>query len=299
MTKLGAILGSPIGHSLSPAMYNSAFPVMGIDATYEAWQVAEAGVEAALERLRGEEMLCMNVTVPDKEKAAQLLGASSRDALDDIATKIGAVNCISKEGDRLIGHNTDQYGFMRSLEEALAKEGAQLEGMRALVLGYRGSARAITYALARKPVASIKIAGRNMEGVSGLAEEASRWSSDIPVSTAGWSEAALIQACETADLVVNCTPVGMRGGEMPDQSPLPEAALRPGLWVYDLVFNPRQTRLLTLAEAAGCYPVGGLEMLVYQAEQSIYHWCGRYGPVDVLMEACLEKLAERDREVQE
>src|SRR5581483_2637112 len=240
MTKRGGIIGNPIAHSLSPAMYTAAFPAMGIDATYEAWRAEDSEVAGYVERLHNEEMLCMNVTVPHKEAVAGLLAASKTDGLDEMASKIGAVNCISKGPDgRLTGHNTDQYGFMRALKEA----GASPAGMKTLVLGYKGSARAVTYALQSESVASITIAGRNAQGVAGLAADVRSWSPGLDVRETAWDRDALTAAASGANLIVNCTPVGMTGGPEPDGSPVPKEALRPGLWVYDLVFNPQDTTL--------------------------------------------------------
>src|SRR3990170_3987647 len=120
--KLLAIVGYPIRHSLSPAIYNATFPAMGIDARYEAWETPPDQLPRAIERLRDAGMMGMNVTVPHKQAVRALL-----DAVDPTAEAIGAVNCIAKDGDWLVGYNTDKYGFVRSLREA----GCDPAGMRA------------------------------------------------------------------------------------------------------------------------------------------------------------------------
>jgi shikimate dehydrogenase len=290
MTKLAAIIGYPIGHSLSPAMYAAAFPAMGIAATYEAWPVAPKDVAKAIERLRGDDMLCMNVTVPHKEAVLPLL-----DEVEPTARAIGAVNCISKATGRLVGHNTDKYGYIRSLREA----GCEPKGLRAVVLGVGGSARAVGFGLLEAGVTSLTLAGRNRPRVSKLANDLRPYANDTLITEAGWEREELSEACRAADLIVNCTPVGMRYTSSEGESPIVAAALRRDVWVSDLVFNPQHTELLRLAEAAGARPVGGLEMLVYQAEESIRLWCGRAGPVDIIRNACLEALAKRDAEPHE
>jgi shikimate dehydrogenase len=290
MTKLGAIIGYPIGHSLSPAMYAAAFPAMGIDATYEAWPTPPADVPAAIERLRGDDMLCMNVTVPHKEAVLALL-----DEVEPTARAIGAVNCISKATGRLVGHNTDKYGYIRSLREA----GCEPRGLRVVVLGVGGSARAVGFGLLEAGVTSMVLAGRNAPRVSKLAGDLNPYANGASITEAGWDRDELIDACRGADLIVNCTPVGMRYTSDEGVSPIDAAAIRPGVWVSDLVFNPQDTELLRLAKAAGARPVGGLEILVYQAEESLRLWCGTSGPVDIIRNACLEALATRNAEPHE
>src|SRR5688572_3529311 len=162
MTKLLSIIGYPISHSLSPAIYNATFPAMGIDARYEAWAAQPGEVASAIARLRDENMMGMNVTVPHKEAVLDLL-----DEVDATARAIGAVNCISKDGQHLVGHNTDMYGFVRSLREA----GCAPEGLHAIVLGVGGSARAVTHGLLESGVALLTLAGRTASRVDALAGE--------------------------------------------------------------------------------------------------------------------------------
>lgn len=270
-----AIIGQPIAHSLSPVIYNAVFPAMGIDAVYEAWLTPPEGVAEAIRRLRGPEMLGMNVTVPHKEAVLSLL-----DQVDETAKAIGAVNCISKEDGRLVGHNTDLAGFMRSLREA----GYEPRGRRVVVLGAGGSARAVAYGLAQAG-GEVCIAARDHIRSSALVSGLQTALPGVVATTCGWQDASFDAACNGASLIVNCTPVGMLHGEGEDQSPLPGRLLRPGLWVCDLVYNPRQTPLLREAEAAGARYVSGLEMLVYQAVECVRLWTGREPPVDIMRKA--------------
>jgi shikimate dehydrogenase len=286
MTKLLAIIGYPIGHSLSPAIYNATFPAMGIDARYEAWSTPPESVPEAILRLRDEQMLGMNVTVPHKEAVLDIL-----DEVDETARAIGAVNCISKEGDRLRGHNTDMYGFVRSLREA----GCDPRGLRVLVLGVGGSARAVTNGLLQAGAASLVLAGRTASRVDALAEALHTYWPDARVECAGWLDGRFLEAAGRADLIVNCTPIGMRHSEMEHESPLPSEMLRPDVWIFDLVANPLRTPLFAQAQDAGARPIGGLEMLVYQAVESIRHWTGREPPVDIMRAAAIAALAGNEK----
>jgi shikimate dehydrogenase len=280
-----AIIGYPVGHSLSPAVYNATFPAMGIDATYEAWPTAPDEVEAAIERLRRDDMLGMNVTVPHKQAVMPLL-----DEIEPGAAAIGAVNCIRKQDGRLIGHNTDKYGFVRSLTDA----GFNPTGKRALILGVGGSARAVCVGLIEAGCSSLTLAGRSPERVAELAAHLRRLAPGAEIAEAGWHDVAFVAACDQAALVVNCTPIGMAHTEAETQSPLRPELLRPGLWVCDLVYNPLETVLLRQAREAGAHAVPGLEMLVLQAAESVRLWTGREPPLDIMRSAARRALGLGD-----
>lgn len=276
------IIGNPISHSISPAIYNAVFPTIGLVATFEAWKAEPEEVAGFVERLRGPDLGGMMVTVPYKERVMTLV-----DALDATAKAIGAVNCIVKRDGVLTGYNTDVYGFTRSLAEA----GFAARGCRALVLGAGGAAHAVAYGLAREGAMAVHFANRTLR----RAEEAAahlRESAEMPLETGVVSAEpdALAIACAAADIVVNCTPLGMRHGGSEDRSPLDERCLRPGLWVYDTVYTPPETPLLRLARAAGANTVPGLEMLIYQAVAAVQLWTGMEPPVDVMRRAARKAL---------
>jgi shikimate dehydrogenase len=279
--KLLAVIGYPISHSISPAIYNAAFPAMGIEARYEAWATPAEDLAQAIQRLRAPEMAGMNVTVPHKEAVMPHL-----DEVEPLATAIGAVNCISKEGDRLIGHNTDKYGFIRSLREA----GFDPHGKRTLLLGVGGSARAVSFGLAEAGATSIALAGRTRERVRTLASHLRSNTSGADIEEVGWQDAAFEKACQSADIIVNCTPIGMRNGESADESPLSRQQIHRDVFISDLVYNPPETPLLRLAREAGAKWVGGLDMLIYQAVQSVNFWTGRDAPVDIMRQAARKAL---------
>ena len=285
MKKL-AIIGSPLAHSVSPVIYNAAFAVMGIDANYEAWPTPVGAVDAALERLRGAEMMGMNVTVPHKELVLSLL-----DDVDSSALAIGAVNCIVKADERLVGYNTDKSGFIDSIRQA----GFDPAGTDALVLGAGGSARAVCFGLAEAGAANISVAGRTPKKTQNLVADlsANRWQ-QANFEGVAWQDDAFFIACRHADLVVNCTPVGMRHTDAEQDSPMPAESLTPNLWICDLVYNPRETVLVQDARKAGAHVVGGLEMLVLQAVESIRLWTGQEPPVDIMRKAALDALRENE-----
>ena len=285
MTYLLAGIGYPIGHSLSPVMYNAAFPALGLDARYEAWSTPAEELSAVAERLRSEMVLGLNVTVPHKQAIIPLL-----DEVDATARAIGAVNCISKVDGRVVGHNTDMYGFVRSLREA----GCEPRGLRILVLGVGGSAREIVHGLIEAGAAAVTLAGRSLDRVEILANEVRTAAGATMIEAAGWQDEGFVAAARAADVVVNCTPVGMRHTAAEAESPLPAALLRPGLWVCDLVYNPLETPLLRQVREAGARRVGGLEMLVYQAAESVRWWTGQEAPIDIMRKAALAALAQRE-----
>jgi shikimate dehydrogenase len=281
---LAAIIGYPLGHSMSPAIHNAAYKAMGLDLTFEAWSTPPANVPSAVARVREAEMLGMNVTVPHKQAVMPLL-----DAVDTTASAIGAVNTIVKQDGRLVGYNTDRYGFIRSLREA----GCEPSGKHVVILGYGGSERAVAYGLAEAGAASISIAGRRPEGIAEAVEQLETTTPRPLAIGALYNDESLAMICARADLIVNCTPVGMRHTETEGTSPLPAQLLRPGIWVSDLIYNPLETELLRLAREADAHALNGLDMLVYQAAEAIRLWTGREAPVDIMKQAALDELAVR------
>jgi shikimate dehydrogenase len=283
---LAGIVGYPLGHSLSPVIHNAGFSALGLDVHYEAWPTPPDALPAAVARVRDPDILGLSVTIPHKQTVTALL-----DEIDPTAAAIGSVNTVVKRDSRLIGYNTDKDGFIRPLRRA----GCDPAGLRALVLGVGGSERAVAYGLVEAGVASIALAGRRPERVE---DAAAHLDATAPrptkVERVAWTDAALARAAAAANLIVNCTPIGMRHTAEEHESPLPASALRPGVWVYDIVYNPLETVLLRLARKAGCHAVAGLEMLVYQAAAQQVLWTGREPPVDIMLKAAAAALAKRE-----
>ncbi|MDP6402173.1 MAG: shikimate dehydrogenase [SAR202 cluster bacterium] len=281
MTQLVGIFGYPLSHSISPVFQQAAFDHYSIPARYQAWPTPPERLEAELGKLRGDRYLGANVTVPHKEQVRRHL-----DDIDTWAESVGAVNTIVREGGRLIGYNTDSYGFIRALKEV---GGLEPQGKRVLLLGAGGAARAAAFGLAHEDIASLSIANRTPERALALAGEvraAIARVDAVPIQGAG-----LESACADADLIVNCTSMGMSNGEAEGVSPLEARMIPPAAMVYDMVYNPRETPLLVEAGKAGASLLGGLPMLVYQGASSFERWTGRDAPVDVMFRAAEEALS--------
>ena len=280
------LLGYPVGHSISPPIYNATFPAMGIDAACEAWATPPEDLAAVVADLRDPDCFGASVTIPHKEAVLLLL-----DEVDAGARAIGAVNCIVNRTGRLAGYNTDRYGFLRSLRES----GYEAAGGRAVVLGAGGSARAVVAALVGEGVALLTLTGRSAANLSEVAQalRLQLGAADATLETLGWDDAAFAGRCREANLIVNCTPVGMWGSGLDGRSPIDRSLITPGATVLDLVYNPSETPLLGDAKAVGARPVGGLEMLVYQAAENLRLWTGREPPIDIMREVALKAISER------
>lgn len=274
-TKLCGVIGNPVHHSLSPAIHNAAFRKMGLNFVYLAFPVEVIGDAMkglrALGNSRG-----FSVTIPHKVSAVPFL-----DEVDQTARHIGAINTIVVENGKLIGYNTDASGALRALREG----GVSLSGQRVLMLGSGGAARAIAFALA----GDAQIAGLTILGVD--EEERRRLVQDLRTRTTLVVEDGPIQDdslrswiphCRT---VIHCTPVGM--SPHVEETCVPAAMWRSDLTVMDIVYNPRETRLLKEARAAGCRTIQGIEMFLSQAILQFELWTNQPAPADV-MRAVLE-----------
>jgi shikimate dehydrogenase len=275
-TRILAVIGHPVEHSFSPQMHNAAIQALGLNLCYVAFHVQPEAVGAALDGLRAFELLGLNVTVPHKEAVLPYL-----DEVSEEAQRVGAVNTIHNVGGRLIGYNTDVYGVLTSLRETA---GLHTLPETVAVLGASGAARGVVYGLCTQPeVEEIRIFNRTAEKAENLAQEMSRYT-DAKLVALPLSERSLQDGLVDAGLLVNTTSVGMH--PHPGESPVGDgASLHPGLVVYDIVFNPLETRLVKQARAAGAKGVGGIEMLVYQGAKSFEIWTGTYPPVDVMKAA--------------
>lgn len=261
-------------HSVSPAMHNAAFEALGLPWRYTLIPTAPDRLEQEVANLRGGGFRGVNVTVPHKQSVMPYL-----DEITEAARAIGAVNTIVVEGGRLIGHNTDADGFWRALREA----GYEPAGKRALVLGAGGAARAVVYALGRGG-SRVSIWNRTAARASSLTLDMQRVNV-IPSVVARLSDLEP----GNVDLLVNTTPIGMWPQE--DASPWPSTLPIPAHWtVFDLIYNPVETRLLARAAAAGARAIGGLAMLVHQGALAFELWTGQSPPTDVMMAAAMESL---------
>jgi shikimate dehydrogenase len=275
------LIGWPVEHSVSPAMHNAAFAALGLDWRYELLPTKPGQVAKAVDRLRREGYCGANVTVPHKQAVMPHL-----DDLTDDARAVGAVNTIVRRGDTLIGDNTDATGFLL----ALSKAGVTLPGVRALVVGAGGGARAVVDGLLQFPVVEVLVLNRSVERAEVLARNLDRRGDQRPrLRVLPLTPEMLLESAYVSDLLVNATPVGLwpqvDASIWPDGVPLPEH-----LAVCDLVYNPLETRLLQQARTAGARAIGGLEMLVQQGALAFQLWTGEQAPVGVMRNAARKAL---------
>ena len=276
MIQLG-LIGYPLSHSLSPNIHNAALRVCGVEGSYSLFPVHpddKQGLKGLLARVRSGEVHGLNVTIPHKQNVIPFF-----DELTPTAEAIGAVNTIYLRNDKLTGDNTDAQGFLIDLKNFLAIE-PQSNGVRsALILGAGGSARAVIYALL-KDGWDVIITARRIEQAQHLAHSIANTRSPDVVSSFSDVEFSNIS------LIVNTTPVGMTPNI--DQSPLPENLSLPRhVSIYDLVYNPRETKLVKNVRAQGLNATTGLGMLIEQAALAFEMWTGK-SPSREIMRASVE-----------
>jgi shikimate dehydrogenase len=281
-TKVCGVIGDPIEHTMSPVMHNAAFGALGLDYVYLAFRVKAEGLARAIEGMRALNIRGLSVTIPHKVAVIPFL-----DELDPLAEKIGAVNTIVNDAGSLRGYNTDATGFLRALKD----KGFEPGGKRVAVLGAGGAARAISFILAESG-ASLVILNRlkELDWAEALAGQISK-TFKKEVKAFESDEANLKAVLGGADMVVNATSVGMSPHN--DESPVAARLLRPGMVVFDIVYNPLKTRLTTEAAAAGAETVMGLDMLVWQGALSFEMWTGRKAPVELMKREAIRMLGGR------
>ena len=281
MTQAVGLLGYPLSHSISPAFQQAAFDYYKLPVHYHLWSAPPESLAEEVGKIRGAEYLGANVTVPHKERALPLL-----DGLDAWARDVGAVNTIVKEGGDLVGYNTDAYGFMRSLRE---RAGFDAKDKSVLILGAGGAARAAAFSLAKEGVGSLTIANRSLGRARSLADDVRSLVGRVRAVPLEASQ--ISRASARADLIVNCTSIGMTHGEAEGRSPLEPDIIPIGALVYDVVYTPLETPLLRAARKAGARTLGGLAMLIFQGAASFELWTGRDAPIEVMYRAGEKALA--------
>ena len=271
-----AVIGWPLGHTLSPVFQQTGLDALGIEAEYVAAPTPPDELHARLEELRSGLWDGLNVTVPHKLRVAELV-----DRRTPAAERLGAVNTVSRQAPGLLGDNTDIDGFARALQ---VFGHFHPHGQSVVVLGAGGAARAAAWALADAGASRITLANRTERRAHDLAA-ALTGAPGRRMRACGLGDPALRRAIGEATLLVNTTSLGMQGGPAPDESPVPAAWLHPKLLVFDIVYRPSVTPLLAAAAGVGCATLGGLEMLVLQGAASLERWTGRRAPVGVMLRA--------------
>jgi shikimate dehydrogenase len=241
-------------------MHNAAFEALGLDAVYLAFDVCPDDLSAAIAGMRAIGIRQLAVSIPHKQAVIALL-----DEVDETARRIGAVNTVTRRGEKLVGSNTDWAGAVRALERD-----SQLAGARAAVLGAGGAARAVVFGL-RERGAKVTVLNRSPDRARTLATE-------LAAEAAGPLDQL---ATMEYDVLVNTTSVGLRS----DESPIDSSWISPASVVMDAVYDPPETRFLRDAKARGARTIPGKWMLVYQAAEQLRQWSGLEGPVDRMAQA--------------
>lgn len=294
-TKLFGIIGYPLGHSFSPAMHNAAFEAAGVNAAYLAFPMKSIlNLKYSMKQLgiRG-----LSVTIPYKINIRRSL-----DQIDPLALQIGSINTVTIDSAGVAsGFNTDGPGAVESIE----KSGFQIEGKKVLVIGSGGSARAIVFSLLQKNPALIGVAGRNFHSarsiVRGVKVQRKRPELEILFMPDGKRKAARIRhkyehtleepgQLEKYDLIIQTTPMGMKGHETAAQSPLTKEFLSSSQVLFDIVYNPQVTPLVKLAKAKKMEIIPGYKMLLYQGTRQFTIFTGQEAPEDVMEKALLQEL---------
>ncbi|MGI5990903.1 MAG: shikimate dehydrogenase [Methanosarcina sp.] len=278
MKQVFGVFGDPIAHSLSPAMHNSAFSALGMDCIYHAFKVRPDKLEKAILGAEAMGFGGLNLTVPLKEVAVKLDCIK----LDPLAERIGAVNTIVfGETGEIKGYNTDGLGAKQALREAAV----EIRGSKIVVAGAGGAARAIAFQLAADS-AEIIVINRTEGRAIELAQDIS--AAALPGKVEGRGLSGLKTLLQDADVLINTTTLGMHPNA--DTAIATAEELHSGLTVFDIVYNPLETRLLKEAKTSGAKPVSGVSMLVYQGAEAFRLWTGIEPPVELMKKTVLEAL---------
>ncbi|MFA6064342.1 MAG: shikimate dehydrogenase [archaeon] len=270
-TKWFGVIGNPIEHSLSPLIHNSAFEKLKVNAAYLAFKVED--VKNAINAIKEFGISGYSVTIPHKVTIMQYL-----DEIDSLAKKVGAVNTVLVKNEKLIGYNTDVMGAINPLKEI-----TPLKGKNVFVIGAGGAARAIVLGLVNEH-AKVTIFNRDFSHAQKLAKEFSVSSKEIGVLSA---------LAEDCDILINATPVGMY--PKVNELPVDEGVIRKKMIVFDIVYNPLETKLIRVAKKKGCKVVPGVEMFLNQAYAQFEMFTGKKAPVEIMRKVVLKELKKRQK----
>lgn len=277
-TRLAAVIAKPIKHSISPFIHNMAYALTDTNAVYLAFEVEREGLGQAVENIRLHQMLGANISMPYKQEVITYL-----DELDESALLIGAVNTIVNQNGRLIGYNTDGFGFFRSLSNF------HIKGKNLTILGAGGAASAIIGQAMLDGVGKVCVFDLR-DRLAGHQERMGQMSRRLghPIQLLAVEDlVALTDAVNQSDLFINATGIGMDGKSLPIPS---DFVFPKGLLVADMTYCPAETPFLRLAREQGLQTVNGLGMLLYQAEKAFELMTGKKMPSEEIKKALLEKL---------
>jgi 3-dehydroquinate dehydratase/shikimate dehydrogenase len=284
-TRVYGVIADPVGHSLSPRIHNAAFDATGLDAVYLPLWV-EGDPAAFVRAMREFDFDGYSVTIPHKQGVMAAL-----DEIEPLARRIGAVNTVQRRPDgSLFGTNTDWTAGAASIEAVVGND--WLRGKRALIVGAGGVGRAMAFALKERS-AAVTLTDVDEARAEALAKDVGAATMPIAALQRGGSPPRRVNSDlprEQWDILLNCTPIGMH--PKTDATPVPREMLRPGMVVYDAVYNPLQTRLVREAREAGCRTVAGIDQFVRQAVEQFELWTGRPAPVDTMRRVVVEALTK-------
>jgi shikimate dehydrogenase len=277
-TQVCAVIGNPVAHSLSPAIHNTAFAELDLDFVYVAYRVEDiknalAGMRA-LNNFRG-----MSITIPHKIEAMKYV-----DEISEVDRFIGSINTVINEQGKLIGFGTDGPGALKAIIDA----GVKIDRKKFLMLGSGGAARAIAFTLVRNTeLKKLSILDINESILKQLTADLTA-NTDISIKSDLLTNASLARELEDANVIIHCTPVGMYPNK--DESLIPAELFRAGQVVFDIVYTPLETRLLTAAKSRGLKVIPGIDMFVNQAILQFERFTGVDAPAEVMRQVVIKKL---------
>jgi shikimate dehydrogenase len=274
-TRIVGVFGFPVRHTASPPMHNAAFDHLGMNWRYLAFEVDPARLRGALRGICDLNFAGVNLTVPHKILAADIV-----DEMDKEARLLGAVNTVVVAGRELQGYNTDGHGLSRALREDF---GMELRGRRVLILGAGGAGRAVAMQCARKGAAALFLANRTMSKAQAIVAEVRKAAPHAFTVALPLDSVHIAKHLDEVDLVINATSLGLRPTDPPPLNGFPPRCK--WLKVYDTIYRPSETRLLELARKAGAKTANGLSMLLHQGARAFELWTGRRAPVAVMRRA--------------
>ena len=274
------IIGYPLGHSISPQIHNFIYQKLSIEAFYKKWEFEEINMSSELNKINDSNFIGANVTVPYKEKIISFL-----DEIESEAKHIGAVNTIVKCQNQLIGHNTDVYGIEKCLHTIFQSENIK----NVVIVGSGGAAKAALYVLLNRGLKNLSLINRTPLNAKNMLARFDTYNFDSKILT--FDQKTEIQNdCLNSDLIINSTTIGMKGTDLESESPLETICFNGNSVVFDMVYNPRITKLIANSLTKNATIIEGIDMLVYQAIKSIELWTGQIPSFDLMKKKCLELL---------
>ena len=280
LNKFAGIIGYPLSHTLSPSMHNFIYQKLGIDVEYKKWEISPNNLKSHIEKINNENFIGANITVPYKEKIVPLL-----DEIRNEAKFTGAVNTIVKNNNKLIGYNTDVYGIEQTLDIKLKNDVIN----NAVIFGAGGAAKAAFFVLLQRGLNNLTIVNRTKSNALKMISKFNNVNCDQTIITLN-EKSQIKSACLSADLIINTTILGMKNSGYEDISPIDSTFIDSNSVIFDMVYNPTKTPLIKIALERNANIIEGLNMLVYQAIESIELWTGIRPSFDDMYSKCKEIL---------